>query len=264
MTADAAACMPACSPTVRRPPRWPLPRGASRMLYVVKGEVAPSTARRCTLAMRPIWTETAINWTRPKMPKCWCLTCKPDPPTTLKQGPTPPAARGWAKTRKESFMNALQNPLALLGQILVAWFFVIPGFGKLTGFAGAVGYAASAGMPMREVPWVWACVSKSWAVWPSCWAGARAMPRWHWLCSPWWRALSSTLLVGAGRRAHGDAVAVQQEHRHRGPGCWPLRAAFGGGGWSMDAKRANKHSSRHPFQGVVPLRVSMTLVKVGR
>ena len=48
-------------------------------------------------------------------------------------------------------MNALQNPLALVGRILMAWFFIIPGFGKLTGFAGAVGYAQSAGMPMLEV-----------------------------------------------------------------------------------------------------------------
>ena len=48
-------------------------------------------------------------------------------------------------------MNALQNPLALLGRILIAWFFIIPGWGKLTGFAGAVGYAQSAGMPMPEV-----------------------------------------------------------------------------------------------------------------
>ena len=47
-------------------------------------------------------------------------------------------------------MNALQNPLALVGRILMAWFFIIPGFGKLTGFAGAVGYAQSAGMPMPE------------------------------------------------------------------------------------------------------------------
>ena len=48
-------------------------------------------------------------------------------------------------------MNALQNPLALLGRILIAWFFIIPGWGKLTGFAGVVGYAQSAGMPMPEV-----------------------------------------------------------------------------------------------------------------
>ena len=48
-------------------------------------------------------------------------------------------------------MNALQNPLALLGRILVAWFFVIPGFGKLTGFAGTVGYITSVGLPMPTV-----------------------------------------------------------------------------------------------------------------
>ncbi len=47
-------------------------------------------------------------------------------------------------------MNALQNPLALVGRILLAWFFIPAGWAKLTGFAGTVGYAASAGMPMPE------------------------------------------------------------------------------------------------------------------
>lgn len=48
-------------------------------------------------------------------------------------------------------MNALQNPLALIGRILLAWLFVPAGISKLTGFAGTVGYAASAGMPLPEV-----------------------------------------------------------------------------------------------------------------
>jgi putative oxidoreductase len=39
----------------------------------------------------------------------------------------------------------------LLGRILIASLFVPAGFGKLTGFQGAVGYAASAGMPMPPV-----------------------------------------------------------------------------------------------------------------
>jgi len=36
----------------------------------------------------------------------------------------------------------------LLGRILIAVLFVPAGFGKLTGFQGAVGYAESAGMPI--------------------------------------------------------------------------------------------------------------------
>ncbi len=38
--------------------------------------------------------------------------------------------------------------LPLLGRILIAVLFVPAGFGKLTGFQGAVGYAESAGMPV--------------------------------------------------------------------------------------------------------------------
>ena len=47
--------------------------------------------------------------------------------------------------------NALSNPLALAGRILIALFFVLPGLQKLTGFSGTVAYAASAGMPMPQV-----------------------------------------------------------------------------------------------------------------
>ena len=38
--------------------------------------------------------------------------------------------------------------LPLLGRILIAVLFLPAGFGKLTGFQGAVGYAESAGMPV--------------------------------------------------------------------------------------------------------------------
>lgn len=48
-------------------------------------------------------------------------------------------------------MNALQNPLALIGRILLAIVFVPAGFGKIAGFAGTVGYAASAGLPLPAV-----------------------------------------------------------------------------------------------------------------
>lgn len=49
-------------------------------------------------------------------------------------------------------MTALQNPLALIGRLLLAYLFVPAGFGKLgAGFAGTAGYISSVGLPMPEV-----------------------------------------------------------------------------------------------------------------
>ena len=48
-------------------------------------------------------------------------------------------------------MNALQNPLALIGRLLLAYFFIPAGIGKIGGFAGTVGYIASIGLPLPEV-----------------------------------------------------------------------------------------------------------------
>ena len=44
--------------------------------------------------------------------------------------------------------NALQNPLSLIGRLLLALLFLPAGIGKVTGFAGTVGYIASAGLPL--------------------------------------------------------------------------------------------------------------------
>lgn len=44
-----------------------------------------------------------------------------------------------------------QDGLALLGRILIAVLFIPAGFGKLTGFAGTVGYIGSVGLPLPQV-----------------------------------------------------------------------------------------------------------------
>ena len=44
--------------------------------------------------------------------------------------------------------NALQNPLSLVGRLLLALLFLPAGINKVTGFAGTVGYIASAGLPL--------------------------------------------------------------------------------------------------------------------
>ncbi len=47
--------------------------------------------------------------------------------------------------------SSLQDTLALIGRLVLAWFFVPAGWGKIAGFAGAVGYATSAGLPLPQV-----------------------------------------------------------------------------------------------------------------
>lgn len=54
--------------------------------------------------------------------------------------------------------NALQNPLALVGRLLLALLFVPAGFSKLSGFAGTVGYIASVGLPAAQLGAVLAIV----------------------------------------------------------------------------------------------------------
>lgn len=48
-------------------------------------------------------------------------------------------------------LNSLKNPLDLLGRVLIALLFLPAGIGKISGFAGTVAYATSAGMPMPQV-----------------------------------------------------------------------------------------------------------------
>ncbi len=48
-------------------------------------------------------------------------------------------------------LNSLQNPLSLVGRVLIALLFIPAGFAKIAGFAGAAGYIASKGVPFPEV-----------------------------------------------------------------------------------------------------------------
>ncbi len=47
--------------------------------------------------------------------------------------------------------DALQKPLTLIGRILLAALFLPAGLSKIGGFAGTVGYIGSKGLPMAEV-----------------------------------------------------------------------------------------------------------------
>lgn len=47
--------------------------------------------------------------------------------------------------------TALQNPLSLVGRLLLAMLFLPAGIAKIGGYAGTVGYIASKGLPLPEV-----------------------------------------------------------------------------------------------------------------
>lgn len=54
--------------------------------------------------------------------------------------------------------TALQNPLSLVGRLLLAALFLPAGMAKIGGYAGTVGYIASKGLPLPEVGAVMAIV----------------------------------------------------------------------------------------------------------
>jgi len=47
--------------------------------------------------------------------------------------------------------TSLQNPLSLVGRILLALLFIPAGFSKIAGFSGTAGYIASKGVPLPEL-----------------------------------------------------------------------------------------------------------------
>lgn len=50
-----------------------------------------------------------------------------------------------------NMFSSLQNPLSLIGRVLLALLFVPAGFSKIGGFAGTAGFIASKGVPLPEV-----------------------------------------------------------------------------------------------------------------
>ena len=133
-------------------------------------------------------------------------------------------------------MNALQNPLALLGRLLLAYFFIPAGIGKIGGFAGTVGYIASKGLPMPEVAAGLAIVVEL-GVGLMLLVGFQTR----------WAALVLTLFtLAAGFFFHNywavpaDQAMVQQLMFNKNvaiAGGLLAFAAFGAGAFSLDAKR---------------------------
>ncbi len=133
-------------------------------------------------------------------------------------------------------MNAISNPLALIGRVLLAWLFIPAGWAKLgAGFAGTAGYIASKGLPMPEVLAVAALVVE-------IGAGIALLVGFK---TRWAALLLALFSLGAAVFFHNywavpaDQVMVQTLMFNKNlaiAGGLLAFAAFGAGAWSLDAR----------------------------
>ncbi|WP_394790580.1 DoxX family protein [Rhodoferax sp.] len=134
--------------------------------------------------------------------------------------------------------KSLQNPLSFIGRLLLAVLFLPAGIGKITGFAGTVGYIASAGLPLPTVAALIAIVVEV--------GGGLALI--FGLCTRWVAIALSvfTLVASLGFHAFwavpAEAVMVTQllfiKNMAVIGGLLTL-AAWGAGGWSLDSRRGD-------------------------
>jgi putative oxidoreductase len=132
--------------------------------------------------------------------------------------------------------NSLQNPLALLGRLLLAAIFITSGVGKIAGFAGTVGYIASKGVPMAAVV---AALTILVEVGGGLAVAFGFMTRWAALALAVFSVLAG-LIFHAYWAVPADQVMSMQINFWKNisiAGGFLMLAAFGPGAFSVDAKR---------------------------
>lgn len=132
--------------------------------------------------------------------------------------------------------TSINNLLLLIGRIFIAWLFIPAGIGKLTGFAGQVGYAQSVGMPLPEV-------GVAIGLFIELVIGIAFLVGFKTRCSAAVLAFF-TLVAGITFHAYWAVPAEQVmitkimfDKNLAIVGGLLAFVAFGGGGWSVDAKK---------------------------
>ena len=131
----------------------------------------------------------------------------------------------------------LQDTLALVGRVLLAWLFIPAGWGKIAGFAGVTGYIASKGVPMPEVAAAAAIVIE---------LGLGILLLVGWKAR--WAALGIAIFVAVITPIfHGFWAMPEAQQAMQKQAFWKNLAvvggllyavAFGPGGWSLDGRRS--------------------------
>lgn len=135
-------------------------------------------------------------------------------------------------------LDSLKNPLLLIGRLFIALMFLPAGWGKLTGFAGSVGYTASGGIPMPEVATAVALIVEI--------VGSLALifglgTRWAALALAFFTLVASFFFHNYWG-VSAEQVMVQQLMFFKNMaivGGLLTLAASGAGAWSLDAKRGH-------------------------
>lgn len=135
-------------------------------------------------------------------------------------------------------LDSLKNPLSLIGRLFIALMFLPAGWGKLTAFAGSVGYTASGGVPMPEVATAIALIIEI--------VGSLALifgfgTRWAALALAFFTLVAS-FFFHKYWAVPAELVMIQQLMFFKNMaivGGLLTLAAWGAGAWSLDAKRGN-------------------------
>jgi putative oxidoreductase len=133
-------------------------------------------------------------------------------------------------------LNKFQNPLVLIGRIMMSILFITSGFSKITGFSGTVGYIASHGLPLASLGAVIAIAVEFFG-------GIAILVG---FCTRWVALITAVFTVAAGIFFHNywavppEQMANMQIHFWKNisiAGGFLILAAFGPGAFSIDAKR---------------------------
>lgn len=133
-------------------------------------------------------------------------------------------------------ISNFQNPLALVGRLLLALLFLPAGLSKISGFAGTVGYIASKGMPMPTAAAVLAIIVE--VVGPLALIAGFGT-RWAALVLAGFTVVA-TFVFHNFWAMPADQVMMQQLMFYKNiavVGGLLVLAAHGAGAWSVDAKR---------------------------
>jgi putative oxidoreductase len=135
-------------------------------------------------------------------------------------------------------ISNFQNPLALVGRLLLALLFLPAGISKIGGFAGTVGYIASKGLPMATAAAVITIVLE---VVASLALIAGFGTRWAALALAGFTVVA-TFIFHNFWAMPADQAMMQQLMFYKNiavVGGLLVLAAHGAGAWSVDAKRSN-------------------------
>ena len=134
--------------------------------------------------------------------------------------------------------TSLQNPLSLIGRVLLALLFVPAGFSKIGGFAGTTGYIASQGVPFPELATA-AAIGIELGLGLLLLVGLQT--RWAALGIALFTVVI-TFIFHKYWAVPADQVMMQQQAFFKNiavVGGLLTVAAWGAGAWSLDAKRAD-------------------------